>query len=158
MRAPCATRFHPEEIMAIQLRTHENGGVCCSSFNRAGERVAPAYPCEKCKAHVAAIGLRETTSKEHNMEEDFTPVDPYAEGLKRLRAATLTPAQEFAERYAAEGLAALAAEYDEVAALRAAHEARQTTPKPRVLSAAELAAYEPPDPYAEGLKVWRGVR
>src|SRR5207253_1172551 len=45
-----------EGDMTVQFRTHENGNVCCSSTNSAGEPIAPEYPCDKCKAHFAALG------------------------------------------------------------------------------------------------------
>lgn len=81
------------------------------------------------------------------MKEDFAPPDPYAPGIAAMRAAASgTPESLFAERYAAERTDAHQAEYAEWEA-RAAER-----PAPRVLSAAELKEFEPPDPYAAGIK------
>ena len=71
-------------------------------------------------------------------QEDFRPPDSYAPALARIRAATMTPEREFAERYAAERLAAFDAERGEM------------EPLPR-LTAAELGEFAAPDPYALAL-------
>jgi hypothetical protein len=83
------------------------------------------------------------------MIEDFTPPEPYARALD-LRAASerQTPEQAlhaFAERYAARRLR-------EMMAMRAALDAAvEPHPLPR-LTAAELAEFKPPSPYAAGIK------
>lgn len=70
----------------------------------------------------------------------------YAAGIAQLRAAEATPASRFADAYKAVRLRELDIEYAEQDAFRAAQ------PAPRVLSTAELKNFEPPDPYAAGIK------
>jgi hypothetical protein len=67
----------------MNLRTHEEGGICCSSINNRGQHVAPAHMCEKCRSHFSALRFR---TQEGNMD-DFTPPDPYQKGLADLRRA-----------------------------------------------------------------------
>jgi hypothetical protein len=82
------------------------------------------------------------------MEEkmtDYHSPDPYRAGLAAQRAAAATPEQQFADRYKAERLAALAAEHRD---LNAASERRPLPP----LTPAELRTYEAPNGYAVALK------
>jgi hypothetical protein len=131
----------------MELRIHENGGVCCSSTNSRGERTMPEHPCDKCKAHFASSGLRTLRTQEGPM--DYTPPDPYAEPLKLLRAATAPASSSFAARYAAERAREFEAERS--AALR-----RPDRPTLRALTANDVKQYVPPDPYAAGLARMRG--
>src|SRR5688572_6511362 len=80
----------------MQLRRHENGGVCCSSINDRGERIAPEHPCDKCKAHFAAIGRRILTRQESNVDDLTPPPNGYDLALARLRAAVSTTKPHFA--------------------------------------------------------------
>ena len=42
----------------LQLRTNENGGICCSLINAVtGEREMPVHPCVKCAEHFAALRI-----------------------------------------------------------------------------------------------------
>jgi hypothetical protein len=59
--------------MAFQPRTHENGGPCCT---------AELALCDKCKAHFAWGGAPRAASLRTAV--DFTPPDPYRDGLERL--------------------------------------------------------------------------
>lgn len=80
----------------MELRIHENGGICCSSINERGERVAPKHMCEKCRAHFNALRLR---TQEGNMD-DFTPPNPYEKGIAELRAANAKAAAMRMDRVA----------------------------------------------------------
>lgn len=73
-----------------------------------------------------------------NDTTNTTPPDPYAPGLAAIRAARATPQSRFAEQYATELRAA-------------ATTAPITAPATPRLTAAEMAAATPPDPYAPGL-------
>ena len=73
---------------------------------------------------------------------DYTPPDSYAPGIATLRAASSTPESRFEDQWKADRLRELEVEHRSLDAL--APEAR--------LTAAELAQYAPPDPYAEGIK------
>jgi hypothetical protein len=80
----------------------------------------------------------------------YAPPDPYAKDIAAMRAAEATPESTFEEKWKADRLRDLAGEDDRLATLRAA----RGIPEPRlaVLSAADLAAYATPDPYAAGIK------
>jgi hypothetical protein len=101
--------------------------------------------CAKCdpeyhakRAAKRALQLR--TNKEKPMT-DYAPPDSYAPSISALRAANATPASRFEEQYKADRLR----EIDEQHAAWAA----KPKPKPlRALTAAELAASVPPNPYA----------
>jgi hypothetical protein len=131
----------------MNLRIHENGGICCSSTNSRGERTMPEHPCDKCKEHFAKSGLRTLKAREIHME-DFTPPDPYDAPLQQLRAALALAPDSFAARYASDR----AREFErEQAGLRGAER-----PALRTLTAEELKQYVPPDPYAAGIARMRG--
>jgi hypothetical protein len=78
-------------------------------------------------------------------QEDFTPPDAFAADIIKRREAEPTPESRFAEQYKAARLRELDAEHAEIDASIAA------APQPR-LTAAELAEWDPPDPYAAGIK------
>ncbi len=106
-----------------------DGRICCSRAD---------VLCDACRGHHARSTL---FSLEKNMEHDDPP-DPYAAGISALRAAESTPESRFAERYAN----MRRREFQLEAA---------TDFMPLRLTAAEeadLAAYEPPDAYAAGIK------
>jgi hypothetical protein len=136
--------------MIVQLRTHENGGVCCSSTNDAGERIPPKHPCDKCKQHFAAIALRESLkTQEGNMKNDYPLVDSYAADTAKWQEANATQEWRFEAQQKALRLRELDAE-------RARYDAwRAEQPALRVLSADELKKYAAPDPYREGIEAWR---
>jgi hypothetical protein len=120
--------------MAVQFRIHENGAVCCSSTNDAGERIAPKHPCDKCQHHFATIGLRASlkTQEKNLMENDYD--------------------SHFPERYKNMRLRALDIEYAEMDAEDADDADDAEAPLPPRLTAAELAECDPPDPYTDGLR------
>ena len=89
-----------------------------------------------------AFGRRENDIMKDN---DYTPPDPYAADLAKLRAGRSTPESRFAEQWKGERLRTLAAEHAALDAHIAA------TPERRV-SAAELAKYAPPNQYAAGIR------
>ena len=126
---------HTPEYLST-LRTHENGNICCDSPILANR-------CTKCQAHAAAEKrtLRTNIRQEDTVKNDYTPPDSYAPSLAKLRAANATPESTFAEQYKADRLRELDAEYARVE-LRAAQQ-----PRP-CLTAAELATFSPPNPYA----------
>jgi len=62
--------------MAFQPRIHENGGPCCT---------AELALCDKCKAHFAWGGAPRAASL-RTAASDYTPPDPYAEELRKIRA------------------------------------------------------------------------
>ena len=77
---------------------------------------------------------------------DYSPKNPYTEGLKQLRAAA-TAGESFEEqRYKAERMRALMATREALDAAEA--------PTPR-LTAAQLSEFAPPDIYAAGLAALR---
>lgn len=116
---------------------HHNGGICCSAVGHA---------CDNCKAKLAAENLR-NNHPEDSME-DYTPIDSYAPGIAKLRAAEATDLSRFAERYASERLRALGAEHTAIdARIAAAPQAR--------LTAAEVAACEAPNGYQIALDKMR---
>lgn len=140
--------------MSFTPRIHENGGPCCYATNDAGERIPTISQCEKCNKHFVAKTLRESvhTNQEDRME-NYTPQDPYADGLKKLRAASATSASRFEDEYKAARLREFEAEYARLATLRAAHAARlAATPH------ADLESYAPPDPYRAGLDKMRSEK
>jgi len=75
----------------------------------------------------------------------YAPPDPYAKDLAALRSAEATPESTFEEEWKKRRLAGFEAE----ARQRDAHVAAHPLPRMR---ASELADYEPPDPYAAGIK------
>jgi hypothetical protein len=129
----------------IQLRAHETGGVCCST---------PTACCDKCKAHFAAQGLKNVCSKEleDTLTKSYRPVDPYLAGLTAMRAAEATALSTFEDGLKRSRLADLKAEYERHDAAIAAR------PRAPRLTAAELAKYASPDPYAEGIRKLREGR
>ena len=101
--------------------------------------------CAKCdpqyhnkRAAKRALQLR--TNKENTMKTDYSPIDSYAPAIARLREAAATPASRFAEEYAAKRT-------KELADSRAASAAIKPTKTPR-MTAAQVATYAPPNPYA----------
>jgi hypothetical protein len=70
--------------MTFIPRTHENGGVCCSS---------PLALCDKCKA----LRLGENNGS-------YPSPDIYGSGLAKLRAAAATPVSTFEDQYRASRL------------------------------------------------------
>lgn len=133
--------------MTIQFRIHENGNICCASTNSAGDRIRSEHECAKCKQHFAAIERRESLkTQEDILENNYAPPDSYGPAIAQLHTAEgRTAEQTFADEWAAKRRRELDAEHAEIDAHIAA------TPAPR-LTAAELAAYTPPDPYAAGIK------
>lgn len=82
--------------------------------------------------------------QEDTMKNDYAPIDSYAPGIARLRAATASADLGFAERYAAERRRALEAEH----AARSVRAAQQPERKPRPrLTAAELRPFAAPNAY-----------
>jgi hypothetical protein len=86
----------------------------------------------------------ERSTNERSTNERSAP-DPYAEGVKRLRAAESTSESQFAERWAAERTR-------ELEATRAALDAEASAPRLKTLTAEELAPYASPDPYRAGIE------
>ena len=109
------------------FRILANGRICCSSTTSTGERVPPRYPCAACKAH---------------FQQDEVP-DPYASDTATLRAAMATPASRFEKQYATERLREFAKEQPDIDA--------HVDSAPR-LTSAELAEWDPPDPYSAHIK------
>ena len=98
----------------------------------------------RMRAAGAHGGLRASLHlREDHMTDHYAPPDPYENDLKKLRAAATTPLSTFEERYKAERLRELEAEYAERDALRPAQR-----PEPRVT---DLSAFVPPDPYRAAL-------
>ena len=128
-------------MLNIQFRTHENGGVCCSSRDAAGNHIAPEHPCEKCKAHFAGITAREeSTAIEERHMEHHAP-NPYEHGL----AALMTAEQKTAAELKSAAFGAIDAEANAIAS--------ETAAMLRALRADDdLDAYRPPDGYAEALR------
>jgi hypothetical protein len=123
----------------VKFRAHENGGVCCTA--------GPQHCCDKCKAHYAReLKALSGRNREDGAREDgaasgdYAPVDPYAAHLATMRAASATEVvtPSFAERWAADRTR-------EMEATRAALDASPS--RLRTLSAEDLCAYAPPDPY-----------
>jgi hypothetical protein len=75
------------------------------------------------------------------MNDDYTPPNPY-----EIRPA---PTSTFEQRYTNMRMRALQLEYAEAESFNADH------PQPRVLGAAELDNYTPPNPYEAGIKAWK---
>ncbi len=80
-------------------------------------------------------------------ETNYAAPNPYTPGLTALRAAAATPESTFEDRYKAERLAALDAEY--------ARFASSIEADPLPLRTAE-AAFPTPDPYREGIVALQG--
>lgn len=91
--------------------------------------------------------LRTNVHFQEDIMTDYTPIDPYAAGLAKIRAASATPESTFAERYAAERTR-------EFAEMRASSTASPRV-QPRRLTTAEAAQYTPPDPYRPALDKMR---
>jgi hypothetical protein len=137
--------------VAFQPRLKSDGSPCCTRVLSDGSKAYTRNPCQPCREHHRAAERRAAerhTSQDTNINNRFAssvPPDPYAEGLKRLRATAETLAPTFEDAWKAARRDALAAEY-------ANHAARaEPTRLPR-LTAAQLAQYAPPDIYAAGIK------
>ena len=115
------------------------GGPRTCPICRSWLSETPHAACARLTRENAARGFR-AHSREDTMTA-YTPRNSYAEGLKKLRAANSTPESIFEDRYKAERLRALQAEYIQMAEWRAAR------PNRRVMTADELKPFEPPNPY-----------
>jgi hypothetical protein len=104
--------------------------------------------CAKCDAnyHTKRAAKRTLRTNKENSMTDDSPMDAYGPALKALREATATPESRLEDQWKTDRLRELDIEYKHVATIRAAQPQR-----PR-LTAAELAKYTPPDPFAEGIK------
>jgi hypothetical protein len=65
----------------FKFRTLENGHVCCSSYDDAGQPIAPQYPCDACVEHQRTAEADESAAWMH----------PYATDLAKLRSANAQP-------------------------------------------------------------------
>jgi hypothetical protein len=144
--------------MAFKPRLKANGAPCCYRKTDDGRMAFPRTPpCAPCREYFDAVDrrqearaaeLRNLSLQENRHMTDlkkYEPVDPYAAELAVLRAASATPMSRFEERFAAERAADFERQHREFATFRAAQQ-----PEPR-LTAAELAKYEPPNPYRDAL-------
>ena len=130
-------------MTTIQFRILEDGRICCSTHTPNGQQVAPLYPCDRCKAHFAAIGLR--ADIEHKKESETMPSfapDPYAPD----RAVLMTAEQKHAAKLKAASFAAI-----EVAAAAASAENARLFRAMRQNDAG-LANFAAPDGYSIALK------
>jgi hypothetical protein len=99
---------------------------------------------DRCHAQLRTLGPDLSTT------DLLAAPDPYAEGLKQLRAAAATPESTFEQRWKEDRLAALDAEYQRWNAHVREH------PSPRLTDAEEASSsYAPPDPYKAGLDKMR---
>jgi hypothetical protein len=83
-------------------------------------------------------------------EHDYAPPDPYAGPIAAIRAAEATDLSRAEDAYKAARLDDLKYEPEVVAAEQAFNDF--TPPTLRVLSDEQLAEFDPPDPYAAGIK------
>jgi hypothetical protein len=104
------------------------------------QRGLPATPdhVEQAFKVLERAELRTATSHEDHMDNDYAPPNAYERELKTLRAATATHGSRFEDRYGADRLR-------DIEATRAALDAEERAPH---LTAAELAEFRAPNPYA----------
>ena len=144
--------------MSFSFRMNETSGrICCCTYGPNHETLPPEHPCDKCKAHFAALRQHQENNMEDDDTFDGTSPNSYEVGLADLRAAASTPStpeSRFAEQYQAERRKEF--EQDE-RDLNVVDEHIAATPLPR-LTDAELEEFAPPDPYAPGIKALREAR
>lgn len=68
--------------MAFEPRLLADGTPCCTSRTADGRLAFPANACPACRAHAAS--RRRALRAAH----DYTPPDPYAAGLAKLKETT----------------------------------------------------------------------
>jgi hypothetical protein len=131
-------RTTEENKMPFPYR-HENGNVCCED---------PTYPCEACRARLAAEKRHETRTARGRPK----PVTgrTHGDGMWRADPRTLTDADRpYTE---AERLHFMRELVDAKRRMLNAEAAKPSTPQPRTLAA---DPYDPPKPYDEALKKLR---
>lgn len=134
----------------FQPRINENGKPCCVKTLADGRRKLPPYPCPKCATHFGRPAPRalHTNVQENITVTDYTPPNPYAADLAKIREASATPESRFTEQHAARRTA-------ELANSRTA----SSTITPRALrTSAESIDYTPPCAYRDALDKMKGDR
>jgi hypothetical protein len=135
----------PRHVSTGHVSTINQGEATMTKLQFRTASVRDMCQCDECTQKRS-----NATATNNSSPNDYAPPDPYAAGVKQLRAAEAPPLSTFADAWAEAGMSALAA-------TRAALDA-EASQRLRTLTAEELREFSPPDPYAEPLRRMREER